>query len=850
MSERGDDATGGVRGDGAGEGPERGEAPGSGAPPARASAVVIGGGVSGASVAYHLARLGWQDVVLLERRQFACGTTWHAAGLIGTMRANESHARLAEYSMRLLRDIEAETGQSTGFRQVGSLSIAHSEARWEELRRVASMNNAFGVTRVDAVSPAEIKALFPLVETDDLLGGTFVEHDGKGNPIEITTAFVKGARERGARCLEGITVEEVLIEESDGRRRVRGVVTDRGRIETDFVVNAGGMWARELARRSGVNVPLHACEHYYAVTEKHEAVTPDLPVLRDHDRCAYYKEDAGGLLVGAFEKRARAWGRGGIPADFCFDELPGHMEEQLMPVLEDAMARVPMLADVGWRRFFCGPESFTPDDQFHLGEAPGLRGYFVAAGLNSVGIQSAGGLGKACAEWMHHGHAPLDLWGNDIRRVHPFMGTQAFIEERVEETLGLLYENHFPQRQFETARGVRLSPLHRRLVEHRACFGQTAGWERANWFAPEGVEPRYDYGFGRQAWLAHSGAEHVATRETVTLTDLSSFSKYLVQGRDALAALERVCTAEMDVPAGRVTYTHWLNERGGVEADLTVTRLDERRFLVVSGAATTHRDLDWLDRHVDPDGACAVTDVTGQWAVLGVMGPRSRALLEPLVGVDLSTAAFPFGTSREAEIGYAPVRLARVSYVGELGWEIYVPVEMALPTFDRLLAAGEAHGLRLAGMHALDSCRVEKKFLHFGHDVADEDTPLEAGVGFVCALDKTVPFVGREAIARQRESGAHLRKRLVQFLLEEPEPVLWHHEPILRDDVTVGYLTSGAYGHALGAAVGLGYVRHDEPITAEWLAAQRWSIEVGGERHAARASLRALYDPAGERMRG
>ena len=520
-----------------------------------------------------------------------------------------------------------------------------------------------------------------------------------------------------------------------------------------------------------------------------------------------------------------------------------------MPVLEDAMVRVPMLADVGWRSFFCGPESFTPDDEFHLGEAPGVRGYFVAAGLNSVGIQSSGGLGKACAEWMHHGHAPLDLWSNDIRRVHPFMGTQAFIEERVEETLGLLYENHFPHRQFETGRNVRLSPVHQRLVERRACFGQVAGWERPNWFAPDGVRPAYEYSFARQNWFEHSAAEHMATREGVTLTDQSSFSKYLVQGRDALAALQRICTGDMDVVPGTITYTHWLNERGGVEADLTVTRLDERRFLVVSGAATTYRDLDWLARHVDPDGACTVTDVTGQWAVFGVMGPDSRAFLEPLVRTSLATADFPFGTSREAEIGYAPVRLTRVSYVGELGWEVYVPVEMAVPVLDRLLEAGEGHGLKLAGLHALDSCRIEKRFLHFGHDVAEEDTPLEAGVGFVCAMDKGIPFIGHEAIARQKDGGAHLRKRLVQFVLEDPEPLLWHHEPICRGNECVGYLSSGNYGHALGAAVGLGYVRHDEPVTADWLAAQRWSIEIGGERHVASAGLRAAYDPTGGRMR-
>lgn len=813
--------------------------------PKKASAVIIGGGVTGASVAYHLAKLGWQDVVLLERKQFACGTTWHAAGLIGTVRANESHARLTEYSMRLLHELEEETGQSTGFRQVGSLSIAHSDARWEELRRVAAMNNAFNVTRVDMVTPEEIGALFPLVDTSDLIGGTFVEHDGKGNPIEITTAFIKGAKARGAKCIEGIRVDDVLIE----NKRVKGVLTDQGMIETDFVVNCGGMWARELGKRSGVNIPLHACEHYYAVTEKHESVTPDLPVLRDHDKCVYIKEDAGGLLVGAFEKKAVAWGQLGIPEDFSFDELPGHVEEQLMPVLEDAMIRVPMLGDVGWRSFFCGPESFTPDDQFHVGESPEVRGYFVAAGLNSVGIQSSGGLGKACAEWMHYGYSPLDLWGNDIRRMYPFMGTQAFAAERAEESLGMLYEKHYPFRQFETGRNVRMSPLHQRLVENRACFGQVAGWERPNWFAPEGVKPEYEYSFGRQNWFEYSAQEHAAARNSVALFDQSSFSKYLVQGRDAVSVLQKICTADIDTSAEKIVYTHWLNERGGIEADLTVTRLAENEFMVISGAATTHKDLDWLKRHIGHDDYCSVTDVTSQYAVFGVMGPNSRALLEPLLNIDLSNEAFPFGRSVNGELGYAPIRITRVSFVGELGWELCIPTEMAIPSFDRLVAAGQAHGLKLAGLHALDSCRIEKKFLHFGHDVADEDTPLEAGVGFVCAMGKSIPFIGYDAIAKQKETKSFMNKRLVQFVLEDPEPLFYHHEPIVMDGNCVGYLTSGNYGHTLGASVGLGYVKNDEAITADWLASHKWQIDVGGQIIDAKASLRAAYDPTGEKMR-
>lgn len=813
--------------------------------PGKASAVIIGGGVTGASVAYHLAKLGWQDVVLLERRQFACGTTWHAAGLIGTMRANESHARLCEYSMSLLDELEKETGQSTGFRQVGSLSIAHSEDRWQELRRVAAMNNAFGVTRVDTVTAQEVKNLFPLIQDDDLIGGTYVEHDGKGSPIDITMAFVKGARARGAQCLEDIEVIDVEVTSG----AVTGVETAAGIIKTDFVVNCAGMWSRHLGKQSGVNIPLHACEHYYAVTDKHEQITADLPVLRDHDKCAYYREDAGALLVGAFEKNARAWGQQGIAADFCFDELPGHMEEQLMPVLEDAMERVPLLGELGWRTFFCGPESFTPDDQFHLGEAPEVRGYFVAAGLNSVGIQSSGGLGKACAEWMHQGHPPLDLWGNDIRRVYPFMGTQKFIEERVEESLGLLYANHYPFLQFETARNVRLSPVHQRLCEHNACFGQVAGWERPNWFAPSGVTPEYEYSFGKQNWFEYSANEHRAARENVALFDQSSFSKYLVCGRDALFELQKISSADIDVSAGRMVYTHWLNEHGGIEADLTIVRMSEHEFMVISGAAVTHKDLDWLNRRIDDKAHCMVTDVTSMYAMLGIMGPNARDLLSKLVDTPLDSDQFAFGDSKMCEIGYAPCRLSRVSFVGELGWEVLVSTDMAQHVFDQILTAGDSHGLTLAGLHALDSCRIEKKFLHYGHDIADEDTPLEAGYRFVCAMDKADRFIGYDAIAKQLDSSSHRNKQLVQFLLKDPEQILYHHEPILMDGSCVGYLSSGNYGHTLGASVGLGYVKHPDGVSKDMLEAHRWEIDVAGTAVEASASLRAMYDPTGARMR-
>ena len=819
--------------------------------PERASAVVIGGGVIGASTAYHLAKLGWSDVLLLERERFAGGTTWHAAGLIGTVRPHESLAKLLVYARDLLTEIEEETGQSTGFRAVGSLAIAHSRDRFEELKRLAAMNNGFGLTKVHLVTAEEIASLYPLINKDGLIGGTWVPTDGMASPVDVVAAFIRGARGRGARCLEGVTVTAVHHE--DGR--VTGVGTDAGDVKADFVVNCAGLWGRDVGRMAGVNVPLYACEHYYAHTEKIPDLPSDLPTLRDYDIAAYIREDAGSLLVGAFEPVARPIDVSELPADFCFDELPGHAEEQLMPVLEDAMHRIPVLGEIGWRSFFCGPESFTPDDQFHIGEAPGLRNFFVACGLNSVGIQSGGGVGKAVAEWMERGHAPLDLAGNDVRRMVPVQNTRRYLRERVSETLGLLYARHYPYRQYETARNVRHSPLHERLAARGACFGETAGWERPNWYAPPGVEPAYEYSFGRQNWFEHSAAEHRAAREGVALFDQSSFTKYLVEGRDAAGVLQRVCTANVDVEPGRIVYTHWLNERGGIEADLTVTRLAEHRYWVVTAAASAVRDLDWLRRHVPPEAECVVADITAGWATLGVMGPGSQGHLEALTGEDLSAGSFPFGASREVEIGCTLARATRVSYVGERGWELYVPATEARHVFDALMDGdgragdgdGDGGGIRLAGFHALDSCRIEKKFLHFGHDVAEEDTPLEAGVGFVCDFQKPVDFIGRDALLRQREGP--LRKRLVQFLLEDPETILYHHEPILRDGEVVGYLTSGNYGHTLGGSVGLGYVRADEAVTAEWIACGRFEIDVGGDRIPARASLRAMYDPTGARAR-
>lgn len=809
--------------------------------PSETRVVIIGGGVIGCSLAYHLTKIGITDVVLLERKQLTCGTTWHAAGLVGQLRASANLTRLAQYTAELYSSLEEETGQATGFKQNGSISVATTEARFEEWKRGASMARTFGLP-VEVVGPSEMKSMWPLLNVDDLVGGVFLPTDGQTNPIDITTALAKGARNRGAQIFEQTKVTG--IHQRDGR--VTGVSTAKGDIEAEFVVNCGGMWAREIGRLCGVNVPLHACEHFYILTEEMPDIPSDLPVLRDQDGCAYYKEDAGKILLGAFEQNAKPWGMDGIPEDFEFDELPEDFDH-FMPVLEAAMNRVPALQEVGIRKFFCGPESFTPDNSYLLGKAPELKNFFVAAGFNSIGIQSAGGAGKVLSEWIAEGRPPMDLADVDIRRKFWFQGNSRYLHDRASESLGLLYDLHWPYRQKETARSLRHSPFHQRLAERGACFGEVAGWERPNWFAPEGVEPKYEYSYGRQNWFPHAAEEHKAIREGVGLFDQTSFAKFLVQGRDAEAVLQRICSNDVAVPDGKIVYTTWLNERGGIEADLTVTRLSETGFLVVTGAAVGPRHLNWLQKNIPEEAHCIVTEVTSGLAVLGVMGPKSRDLLSEVTNANLSNEAFPFGTSQEIELGMTHVRALRVTYVGELGWELYVPSEFACHVFDTVAEAGESHGLKMAGMHVLDGCRIEKAFRHWGHDITDEDTPIEAGMGFTCRFDKNVPFIGRDALLKQKENG--VTKRLVQFALEDPEPLVYHNEPIYRDGEIVGYLSSGNYGHHLGRAVGLGYVSHPDGVTPDFIKSGRYEIEVACERFPATASLRPLYDPKAERVR-
>jgi 4-methylaminobutanoate oxidase (formaldehyde-forming) len=808
--------------------------------PSHARVVVVGGGIAGCSVAYHLTKIGWRDVVLLERRELSCGTTWHAAGLVGQLRATQNLTRLAKYGADLYERLEAETGQATGFRRPGSVSLARNAERMHELKRLASMARCFGV-EVEVITPAEAGRRWPLIRTDDLVGGLWLPRDGRTNPIDTTRALAAGARQGGATIVENTRVTAV-------HRRggaVAGVSTTGGDIACEVVVNCAGMWARELGGLAGVAVPLHASEHFYIVTEPMAGVAPDLPVLRDPDGYIYVREEVGGLLMGGFEPRAKPWGMGGIPDDFSFSLLPEDWDH-FQVMMEQAIVRIPALETAPVRQHVNGPESFTPDGRYYLGEAPECRNFFVAAGFNSVGIASGAGAGKAVAEWIAGGEPPMDLWDVDIRRAAPYQTNPRYLRDRTVEMVGRLYAMHWPFQQPVTARGVRQSVLHDRLAAHGACFGEVMGWERANWYATGDVAPEYRYSYGRQNWFGCSAEEHRAVREAVGLFDQSSFAKLRVEGPDALAALQRLCGNYVDVPAGRIVYTQMLNHRGGIEADLTVTRLADDAFMVVTSAAAATHDADWIRRGLEGVRA-TMTDVTSGTAVLGVMGPRSRELLARLTEADLGNDAFPFLTSREIWLARAPVRAARVTYVGELGWELYVPVEFAPGVHEALVAAGQDLGLRHAGYHAMDSLRIEKAYRSWGHDLGSEDTPLEAGLGFAVRLDKRVACVGREALVAQREKP--LRRRLVVFVLDDPEPLLYHDEPVWRDGALVGRITSGAFGHTIGRAIGLGWVEHADGVTDGFVAGGRWELEVACERLAARAQLAPPYDPKSLRVR-
>ncbi len=811
--------------------------------PSRKQVVIIGGGIIGCSVAYHLTKLGWKDVLLLERKQLTAGTTWHAAGLVeagGFYDATK--IEMAKYSRQLYQILEQETGQPTGYSPVGYLEFACSPSRLEGLRRIADFDHVFGVN-VQELSPGEIKHKWPLAYTDDILAGFFTPGDGRVNPIDATMALAKGARMGGAQILE--EVEVTGINQSNGR--VTGVTTDLGQVEAEFVVNCGGIWAHQIGKMAGVNVPLQASEHYYLITEPVEGIHAELPVLVDLDRYAYYREETGGVLLGLFEPVAVPWGLDGIPKDFSFGEIPPNWD-RMMPYIEKAMQRIPALKNAGIQKFFCGPESFTPDLEPLMGHSPELDNFFVAAGFNSLGILLGGGAGRVMAQWIVDGIPDVDVSEIDIARMLPFQNNHKYRRNRTVEMLGFLFEDPFPNRAFKSARNARKSAFYDQMAAAGAYFGMYAGWEYPAWFAPKGIEPKVEYSWGRQNWFEYQAAEHRAAREGVTIMDYSVMGKVLVQGKDAEITLNRICANNIAVPVGRSVYTQWLNEKGRIEADLTVTRLTEDQFLVLSGDGTLTQVLAWLRRNTPIEAHVTFTNITSAYSVLNIQGPKSREFLSRVTHADLSNQAFPYLTTQEIDIGYAPVRAIRITYVGELGWELYIPTEFSLHVYDILVELGYDFGLKHIGLEALDTLRLEKAYRDYGNDIDNLDTPLEVGLSRFVDFEKPGGFIGKEALLRHKEAG--LKYRLVQFLLKDPKPLLHYGEPIYRDEEQVGYIMAGGYGHTLGGAVGVGPVENVSGIASpDFIRSGVYEIKVAGEHHQATASLEPMYDPKLKRVR-
>jgi 4-methylaminobutanoate oxidase (formaldehyde-forming) len=819
--------------------------PGTAAIPDRARVVVIGGGIIGTSVAYHLAHLQVSDVVLLERDRLTSGTTWHAAGLMATFGStSQTSTELRIYTRDLYARLEAETGLATGLKQCGLIELAIEPGRLEEYRRVAAFNRLCGV-EVHEISSREVAELWPLARTDDVLAGFYIPADGRVNPVDVTMSLARGARMKGARIIEGVPVTGFM----HNGGAVAGVRTPRGDIEAEYVVNCAGMWARELGELAGVTIPLQAAEHYYLLTEPIEEVGADWPVLEDPANYGYYREEGGGLMLGMFEPVCAPWQVGGVPADFSFGEISPDWD-RMGPYLERTMSRVPVVAETGIKKLFCGPESFTPDLLPIVGEAPELRNYFVAAGLNSIGILTGGGIGRVIAQWIADGRPDVDVTGMNIDRLHRYQANPEYRATRTVESLGLVYQTHYPGRSMRTARGAKVSPVHQRLAAQRAYFKDVSGWEGADWYAPEGAgsaEPKAgQLSWGRPDWFGYWEAEHHAARTGVILMDMAFMAKFDVQGRDAGRVLGQISANEVNGEPGRITYTQWLNPRGTLEADLTVTKLGDDRFWVVA-SDTAHRHAEtWLRRHIG-DAHAFVTDVTSGYAQINVQGPRSRELLAAVTDADISNEAFGFRTAAEIAIGFARVLCIRITYLGELGYELYIPAEQALGVYDRLVEAGRAVGLRHAGLKALGSLRMEKGYRDYGHDIDNTDTAAEAGLGFAVALDKPGGFIGRDAVLAQKARGP-LRRRLVQVLVTDPEPLMFHAEVVRRDGRPAGYIRSASYGFTLGGAVGLAMIDADEPINQAYLDAGEWTVQIGTSVYPAVASLRPMYDPGNKRI--
>lgn len=800
--------------------------------PQRAHVVVIGGGAVGTSVAYHLTGLGFTDLVLVEQGQLSSGTTWHAAGLVGQLRATESGTRLVQYSAALYAALEEETGKGTGWKQCGGVTVARTPERMEQLRRTAAAAEAYDL-ECEVISPDRARELWPHLESADLQGAIWLPRDGTVNPADVTQAMAAGARMRGATILERTRVLDITIRDD----AVSGVVTDHGAIEAEIVVNCAGQWAHAIGLMAGVAVPLHSAEHFYVVTDAIEGMARMTPILRDPDGYTYMKEEVGGLVVGGFEPVAKPWvSPREIPHPFEFSLLEEDWDHFAV-LMDSALHRVPALKETGLKKLYNGPESFTPDNQFILGEAPGVRNFFVAAGFNSVGIASAGGAGRALAEWIAAGEPQGDLVAVDIRRFGDFHNNPRWLRARVGEVLGLHYAVPWPNREFDTARPFRRSPLHGRMAEANAAFGSKFGWERPAFFAPRGVEPVIDYSWERPSWIPWVDEEQRAAREAVALFDETSFGKLLVTGPDAGRLLGRACANDIDVPVGRVVYSAVLNSRGTYEADVTVTRMSANEYLWITSAASPVRDADWLRRHCEDGWRAEVVDVSSAYAVIGVMGPRSRELLTRVTSCDLSPEAFPFGTSQVIDVGDFTARASRITYVGELGWELVIPVDFAVGVYDLLKGSGADLGVRDAGYYAINALRLEKGYRAFGPELGPDTDPVEAGLLF--AARSAADFVGRDALERARAVAP--RRRMVSWVAGDPQAMVWGGELLRRDGVAAGQVTSAAYATATGACVGLAYVRGD--------LAGSWTASVAGRSIPVTVSLRAPYDPEGTRVR-
>lgn len=813
--------------------------------PTHAEIVVIGGGIIGCSTAYHLARDHKADVVLLEQGRITSGSTWHAAGLVGQLRSSASITRVLKYSVELYKGLEAETGLATGWKMTGCLRLATNADRWIEFKRLATTAKSFGMD-MHLLSPDEVKRMWPLMETGDLVGASWLPTDGQASPSDITQSLAKGARMHGAKLHEGVRVTG--FDMKDGR--ITAVKTDKGDIACDKVVNCAGQWARQVGAMAGISVPLQPVKHQYIITEKIDGLATDAPTIRDPDRRTYFKEEVGGLVMGGYEPNPQAWqtglAGGDVPNEWefrLFDDDYDHFEQHMTQAVE----RVPALANVGVKQMINGPESFTPDGNFILGSAPECSNMFVGAGFNAFGIASGGGAGWVLAQWVVDGEAPLDLWVVDIRRFSEMHRDRKWVCDRTLEAYGKHYTIGFPHEEYESGRPRIVSPLYERLKAHNAVFGSKLGWERPNWFAPKDMEAKDIYSMGRQNWFGPVGEEHRHVRDAVGIFDQSSFAKYELTGPDALKALDWICANSIDKPTGRLTYTQLLNTRGGIEADLTVARLAEEKFYIVTGTGFRTHDLSWIKDHIAKDAKVEVKDVTEAFGTLSLMGPKARDVLATVTKADVSNAAFPFGHVREIDIAGHKVRALRVTYVGELGWELHVPIEATGEVFDALTAAGKPHGIRPVGYRALESLRLEKGYRAWGSDITPNDTPLEAGLGWAVKLKKNTDFLGRRAL--QAVNGAVPKKRFAGFTVADRDIVLVGRETILRDGQPVGYLTSGGYGYTVEKNIGYGYVRNEGGVSDDFLASGNYELVVATEKVPARLHMEPLYDPAGDKVK-